>query len=598
MKHSVNLRVVALRAELARRGLDGFIVPRADEHLNEYIPASADRLRWLTGFTGSAGLAIVLTDAAAMFTDGRYLLQVGAEVDSASFTIRHIVEASPEAWLRESLKPGQRIGYDPWLHGEEGLARLTAAAAAVGASLVPVADNLVDAVWADRPAPPAGRPVPHPAAFAGEAAGEKRARIGAAIAKAGAKAALLTAPESIAWLLNIRGDDVPYNPIALAFALVADDGRVTLFIDPARIDAALRAHLGNTVTVEPPAALGPALDALGTAKAGVMVDPRATPSWFPARLRAAGATVVAEPDPVLLPKSCKNAAEQAGARAAQLRDAVAIARFLAWFEAEAPKGTLTELAAGDELLRLRAEGEHFAGEAFPAITGSGPNGAIIHYRATEATNRRIGLGDVFLLDSGAQYRDGTTDITRTILVGDATADLAEIADRFTRVLKGHIAIATLRFPKGLAGPHLEAQARRALWDVGLDYDHGTGHGVGSYLSVHEGPTGLSRAARPIPLAPGMILSNEPGFYAAGRYGIRLENLLLVREEEIAGAMKPFLGFETLTLAPFDRRLIATALLTDAERSWIDTYHARVLLEVGPLVPASVVSWLTAACAPL
>jgi Xaa-Pro aminopeptidase len=598
VKPDVNGRVGALRAALSRLGLDGFVVPRADEHLNEYIPPSADRLRWLTGFTGSAGLAIVLADRAAFFTDGRYQLQAAAEVDASLFTLRHSIEAPAEAWLREVLGKGQRLGYDPWLHGEEGLARLAAAATASGASLVPVSPNPIDAVWAGRPAAPDAAPEIHPLAFAGEGAAEKRARIGEAVAKAGAKAAVLTAPESIAWLLNIRGADVPYNPVSLAFALVHDDGRVNLFIAASRIDAAMRAHLGNGVTVEPPTALAPALDALGAQKAPVLVDPRSAPSWFAARLRDAGARVIAESDPVSLPKACKNAVEQAGGRAAHRRDAVAMARFLAWFEAEAPKGRLTELAAGEALVAFRARGDHFRGESFPAITGTGPNGAIIHYRATEATNRTIAPGDVFLLDSGAQYRDGTTDITRTMLVGQRPDDWAEIADRFTRVLKGHIGIATLRFPKGVAGPHIEAQARRALWDIGLDYDHGTGHGVGSYLSVHEGPTGLSRAARPIPLAPGMILSNEPGFYAPGRYGIRLENLLLVREEEIAGATKPFLGFETLTLAPFDRRLILPTLLTEAERAWLDAYHARVAAEVAPLVEPAVAAWLRAACAPL
>jgi Xaa-Pro aminopeptidase len=590
--------VGALRAALGKLGLDGLVVPRADEHLNEYIPASADRLRWLTGFTGSAGLAVVLADRAAFFTDGRYQLQAAAEVDGRLFTLRHSIEAPAEAWLREVLGKGQRLGYDPWLHSEEGLARLAAAATAAGASLVPVTPNPVDAVWEGRPAAPAAPPEIHPLGFSGEGAAEKRLRIGEAVAKAGAKAAVLTAPESIAWLLNIRGADVAYNPVALAYALLHDDGRVALFIDPARIEATMRAHLGNGVTVEAPSALAASLDAMGARKAAVLVDPRSAPSWVAARLREAGARVIAEADPVSLPKACKNAVEQVGARAAHLRDAAAMARFLAWFDREAPKGTLTELAAGEALLAFRARGEHFRGESFPAITGAGPNGAIIHYRATEETNRTIAGGDVFLLDSGAQYRDGTTDITRTMLVGKRPEAWQEIADRFTRVLKGHIALATLRFPKGVAGPHLEAQARRALWDIGLDYDHGTGHGVGSYLSVHEGPTGLSRAARPIPLAPGMILSNEPGFYAPGRYGIRLENLILVREEEIAGAAKPFLGFETLTLAPFDRRLILPGLLTEAERSWLDAYHARVAAEVAPLVEPAVAAWLRAACAPL
>jgi Xaa-Pro aminopeptidase len=594
----VNLRVAVLRGELARRGLDGFVVPRADAFLNEYIPASSDRLRWLTGFTGSAGLAIVLADRAAFFTDGRYQLQAAAELDPAVFTLRHSVEAPAEAWLRESLSEGMRLGYDPWLHAEDGVAKLKAAAEAAGAALVAVEDNPVDAVWADRPAPPASRPVIHPLRFAGEAAAEKRARIGEAIGKAGAAAAVLTSPESIAWLLNIRGADVPYNPVALAYALAHADGRVALFLDPARIDAALRAHLGDQVTVEPVERLGAALAALGAAKARVLVDPRSAPAWFAATLREAGATVIAGDDPVVLPKAIKNETEREGARAAQRRDGAALARFLAWFEHAAEQGGLTELAAGEALLRLRAAGEHFVGESFPAITGAGPNGAIIHYRATEASNRRIAPGDVFLLDSGAQYRDGTTDVTRTVLVGPKPPDWAEIADRFTRVLKGHIAIATLRFPRGVAGPHIDAFARRALWDIGLDYDHGTGHGVGSFLSVHEGPAGLSRAARPIPLAPGMILSNEPGFYAPGRFGIRLENLELVREEPIEGASKPFLAFETLTLAPFDRRLVLPDMLTEAERSWLDAYHARVAREIAPLVEPPVAAWLARACAPL
>jgi len=590
--------VAALRAELARRGLDGFVVPRADAHLNEYIPASADRLRWLTGFTGSAGLAIVLADRAAFFTDGRYQLQASAEVDPALFTLRHSIEAPAEAWLGEVLRGGMRLGYDPWLHAEDGVAKLKAAVEAAGAVLVPVEDNPVDAVWADRPAQPASRPVPHPIRFAGEEAASKRARIGEAVGKAGATVAVLTAPESIAWLLNIRGQDVPYNPVALAYALAHEDGRVALFIDPARLDAAVRAHLGNAVTVEPVERLGAAIAALGSAKARVLVDPRSAPAWFAATLREAGATVVAGDDPVALPKAIKNETEREGARAAQRRDGAALARFLAWFEHAAEQGGLTELAAGEELLRLRATGEHFVGESFPAITGAGPNGAIIHYRATEATNRAILPGEVFLLDSGAQYRDGTTDVTRTVLVGPPPPDRAEIADRFTRVLKGHIAIATLRFPSGVAGPHIDALARRALWEAGLDYDHGTGHGVGSFLSVHEGPAGLSRAARPIPLAPGMILSNEPGFYAPGRFGIRLENLALVHEDPIEGAAKPFLAFETLTLVPFDRRLVLPDMLTAEERSWLDAYHARVAREISPLVEPAVAAWLARACAPL
>jgi Xaa-Pro aminopeptidase len=591
-------RIAALRAVLKGRGLAGLLVPRADEHLNEYIPASADRLRWLTGFTGSAGLAVVLADRAAMFTDGRYQLQVRAEVDAACFEIRHAIDEPVEAWLAEALTHGDRLGYDPWLHAEEALAKLRRAAERAGAVLVPVESNPIDEVWTDRPSPPASPVVPHPAVFSGEDAAIKRGRIGEAVAKAGAAAAVLTAPDSIAWLLNIRGDDVPYNPVALAFAILRADGQVSLFLDPARIDSVTRAHLGNGVTVEPRAGLAPALDGLGAAREAVLVDPRTAPVWFADRLRAAGARVIAEPDPVALPKAIKNTVEQAGARAAHRRDAVALCRFLAWLEREAPSGALTEVEAAERLLALRAEGERFRGESFPAISGAGPNGAIIHYRVTAASNRRIVAGDLYLSDSGAQYLDGTTDVTRTVLIGDPPADIGEIRDRFTRVLKGHIAIATLRWPKGVAGPHLEAMARRSLWDVGLDYDHGTGHGIGSYLSVHEGPTGLSRAARPIPLAAGMILSNEPGFYAPGRWGIRLENLVLVVDAPFEGAAKPFLGFETLTLAPFDRRLIELELLTPAERSWIDTYHARVAHEVGPLLDPADRMWLAAACRPL
>ncbi|MFQ3622211.1 MAG: aminopeptidase P family protein [Acetobacteraceae bacterium] len=590
-------RLAALRDALAARDLAGMLVPRADEHLGEYIPASADRLRWLTGFTGSAGLAIVLAETAALFTDGRYQTQVRAEVDPSLFALRHITDEPPDAWLADTLRPGDRLGYDPWLHAEEGLAKLRRAVERAGASLVPVEPNPIDALWTDRPAPPASPVVPHPAQFSGEEGAAKRARIGEAVAAAGAQAAVLTAPDSIAWLLNIRGDDVPFNPVALAFAILEADGRATLFIDPARIDPVCAAHLGNQVSVQPRAAFGPALDRLGAAGASVLVDPRTTPVRVAQRLEAAGARLVAESDPVALPKACKNTVEQAGARQAHARDAVALCRFLAWLDRTAA-GAVTETEAAARLLACRAEGERFRGESFPAISGAGPNGAIIHYRVSAATDRVLCPGDLYLIDSGAQYLDGTTDVTRTLLIGAPGAEIGEQRDRFTRVLKGHIALATLRWPKGIAGPHIEAMARRALWDAGLDYDHGTGHGVGSYLSVHEGPTGLSRAARPIPLAPGMILSNEPGFYLPGRWGIRLENLVMVTQAPIEGAAKPFLAFETLTLAPFDRRLIETSLLSDSERSWIDTYHARVLDEVGPRLDGPDRAWLADACRPL
>lgn len=588
----------ALRAALAERGLDGFLIPRADEHLGEYIPASAERLRWLTGFTGSAGLAVVLRDRAAFFTDGRYQTQARAELDLGAFELRHLINEPPETWLAVSIRSGEAIGYDPWLHSAEAVDRLRRAVERAGGRLVAVEPNPIDALWIDRPPPPASPLKPHPAQFSGEEAAAKRARIGAAIAAAGAQAAVLTAPDSIAWLFNIRADDVPFTPVPLAYAVLQADGRATLFLDPARVDPAARAHLGNEVAVEPRSAFPPALARLGAERATVFVDPRTTPARVAQRLEEAGATILAEPDPVALPKACKNSVEQAGARAAHRRDAVALVRFLAWLDRTAPLEPVSELAAAKRLLALRAEGDRFRGESFPAISAAGPNGAIIHYRVSEATNRTLASGDLYLIDSGGQYLDGTTDVTRTVLIGEPGEEIAEQRDRYTRVLKGLIAVATLRWPKGVAGPHLEAFARRALWEAGLDYDHGTGHGVGSYLGVHEGPTGLSRAARPIPLAPGMILSDEPGFYLPGRWGIRLENLVMVREEPIEGVIKPFLGFETLTLAPFDRRLIEPALLTDAERSWLDAYHARIAAEIGPQLDRLDRAWLEQVCAPL
>lgn len=588
----------ALRAALAERGLDGFLIPRADEHLGEYIPASAERLRWLTGFTGSAGLAVVLRDRAAFFTDGRYQTQARAEIDLGAFELRHLIDEPPETWLAASVRAGEAIGYDPWLHSVEAVDRLRRAVERAGGRFVAVEPNPIDALWTDRPPPPASPIKPHPAQFSGEEAATKRGRIGAAVAAAGAKAAVLTAPDSIAWLFNIRADDAPFTPVPLAYALLEADGRATLFLDPVRVDPAARAHLGNEVTVAPRSAFPPALERLGAERATVLVDPRTTPARVAQRLAEAGATILAEPDPVALPKACKNSVEQAGARAAHRRDAVALVRFLAWLDRTAPVEPVSELAAAKRLLALRAEGDRFRGESFPAISAAGPNGAIIHYRVSEATNRVLASGDLYLIDSGGQYLDGTTDVTRTVLIGEPGEEIAEQRDRYTRVLKGLIAIATLRWPKGVAGPHLEAFARRALWEQGLDYDHGTGHGVGSYLGVHEGPTGLSRAARPIPLAPGMILSDEPGFYLPGRWGIRLENLVMVREEPIEGAIKPFLGFETLTLAPFDRRLIEPALLTDGERSWLDAYHARVFGEIGPLLDRLDRAWLEQACAQL
>jgi Xaa-Pro aminopeptidase len=594
-------RLSALRGELGRQGLDGFIVARADEHLGEYVPASAERLAWLTGFTGSAGLAVVLPDCAAVFTDGRYVLQLAAQTDAALWEQRHVTEEPPPAWLAAHVKPGARIGYDPLLIAEEGLARYTDA----GLTMVPVTRNPLDAIWPDRPPPPLAPVVPHPLEYAGRSADEKRSEIARALTEAKQDAAVLTDPASVAWLLNIRGGDVPFTPFALGFALVHADGGTELFMDPAKLPEPTRAWLGNTVSVAGREALAPALARLAGKR--VRVDPSGSPVWFAQTLRQAGATVVAGPDPCLLPKACKNQVEQQGTRNAHARDAVAVCRFLHWLSAAVPGGAVTggavtggevtEMAAAAKLLALRGEVAGFREESFPAISGAAEHGAIIHYRVTEASNRPIRANEVYLIDSGAQYPDGTTDITRTVWTGP-DAPPAELRERVTRVLKGHIAIATLVFPQGVGGVHLDAFARRALWAAGLDYDHGTGHGVGSYLSVHEGPVSLSRLARPVPIAAGMILSNEPGFYLPDHYGIRLENLLLAQPAEVPGGGKPFLRFETLTLAPFDTRLIAQGMLEVWEQEWVDVYHGRVLAEVGPGLDGPARQWLAAACAPI
>ena len=578
-------RLAAVRAILARESLDGFLVPRADEHLGEYVPLGAERLAWLTGFTGSAGLAVVLRDRAAVFADGRYTLQLAEQADPALFEHRHLIEEPPASWLAAAA-PGARIGYSPWLHSEDGLHPYEDS----GVNLVPLTANPVDEAWHDRPAAPRSPAVPHLLAYAGRSSAEKRAEVAAALRKAGQDAAVLTDPASIAWLLNIRGNDVPYTPLALGFALVHADGHVALFMDPAKLGPETHAWLGNAVETQDPTELSAALTALTGRR--VRVDRAGSPAWFAQTLRAAGAEPVAGTDPCLLLKSAKNPAEQDGARAAHARDAVALCRFLHWLDGAA--GRETEMSAAARLLAFRAESSLFQGESFPAISGAGEHGAIIHYRVTPESDRPIRSDEVYLIDSGAQYLDGTTDVTRTVWTGPGTPP-AELRERFTRVLQGHVALATLRFPDGVSGPHLEAFARRKLWQIGLDYDHGTGHGVGSYLSVHEGPASLSRAGRVVPLAPGMILSDEPGYYEPGAYGIRLENLLLVQAAEGLGARKPFLRFETLTLAPFDRRLIEPRLLAAAERAWLDAYHARVLEEVGPKLDREARAWLERAC---
>jgi Xaa-Pro aminopeptidase len=587
-------RLERLRKGLAARGLDGLIVPRADEHQGEYVPPRGQRLTWLTGFTGSAGLAIVLRDRAALFVDGRYTLQAATQVDAGLFQIHHLIDEPPAQWIAAALAADAVLAYDPWLHTPHEVERFRAAAERAGAALRAVSENPLDRVWEGQPAAPIAPVVPHLECFAGESAQSKRARLGHALREEGIAAVVLTMPESIAWLLNIRGGDVPHTPLPLSFAILRQDGAVTLFIDRRKLVPGLDRHLGNQVTVAPPEALGPALDDLAAEGVRVQVDPATAAAWVFDRLEAAKAKIHRAADPCLLPKACKNLAEVDGTRAAHRRDGAALTRFLAWLAHEAPGGGLSEIAASDRLEAFRRENENFRDLSFPTISGAGSNGAIVHYRAMPETEKHLEPGTLYLLDSGAQYLDGTTDVTRTIAIGKPTQ---EMRDRFTRVLKGHIGLARARFPKGTTGTQLDGFARRALWQEGLDYDHGTGHGVGSYLGVHEGPQRISKAINGQALLPGMIVSNEPGYYKTGAYGIRIENLVLVEPSEDA-AERAMLGFETLTLAPIDRNLIDPSLLEDEEIAWLDAYHQRVRESLTPIVDRDTACWLAEVTQPL
>jgi Xaa-Pro aminopeptidase len=588
-------RVAALRAELARRGLDGFIIPRADRHQNEYVPPADERLAWLTGFTGSAGVAVVLADQAAIFVDGRYTLQAGEEVDTAVLAIEHLVDRPPENWLAANLSPGARLGYDPWLHTADGAEKLAKACTAAGASLVPAEPDPVDAVWTDRPGSPLGRVVLHDLARAGEDAAEKLARIRAEVAAAKVDALVISDPHAIAWAFNIRGADVAYTPLPLAFAMVPKDGRPTLHLDGRKLDNVVRDRLETLADLHEPGELAADLAALGAARRTVRLDQATAADALGRLITEAGGTVTRGTDPIVLMKACKNPVEIAGARAAHRRDGAAVTRFLAFLDATAPRGELSEIDAVAALETFRRDTGALKDVAFPTIAGAGPNGAIVHYRVSRRSNRQLAPGELFLIDSGAQYEDGTTDITRTVAIGSPSA---EMCDRFTRVLKGHIAIARLVFPDGTTGAQLDPFARQHLWSAGLDFDHGTGHGVGSYLSVHEGPARISRLGAAA-LKRGMILSNEPGYYKTGAYGIRIENLLLVIEAPPApGAEKPLNSFETLTFAPIDRRLILPDLLSAEEIAWLDSYHATVAQVLSPLVDAETRTWLAAATRPL
>ena len=577
-----------LKKALASRGLDGFLIPHEDEYQNEYVPEALDRLAWLTGFTGSAGAAAILGDKAAVFVDGRYTLQVRAQVDGKLFAYEDLVDLGLAGWIRREATRGSRIGYDPKLFSPDALDRLKLAAADVGAELVAVDANPIDEAWgAQRPPVPLTPAVPHPEKYAGESAASKRKRLGEIIAKDGADAAVITSPASIAWLFNMRGQDVARSPLPLGSAILNADGTADLFIAPEKTSADLKSWLGNQVAVRHETDLADALKGLSGKR--VRVDPSSASAWFFETLGAAGAKVLRGMDPVMLPRACKNDIEIEGARQAHARDGAALTRFLHWLATEAQSGKYDEIEACKVLEGFRRESKDLKDLSFDSISGAGPNGALPHYRVNVKTNRKLRRGSLFLIDSGGQYLDGTTDVTRTVAIGRPTP---EMKDRFTRVLKGHIALSRARFPKGTTGSALDALARLSLWEAGFDYDHGTGHGVGSYLGVHEGPHRIAKMANHVGLEPGMIVSNEPGYYKEGHYGIRTENLVVVtKPSAVAGGEREMMGFETLTLAPIDRTLIDKKLLSKEERDWLDAYHARVRDVIGPQLSGEAKAWL-------
>jgi len=584
--------VPLIRQAMDRQGLDGFLVPHEDEHNNEYLPAANDRLAWATGFTGSAGAAVIMRDKAAIFVDGRYTLQVRDQVDGDLFEIRDLVDGGVPAYLESAAGRGQAIGYDPRLHSPEGLVRLKTAAAKAGAQLKPVAVNPLDEAWgAERPPQPQAPVTPHPLEYAGEDSAAKRRRVAEAM---GADAAVLTSPASLAWLFNIRGGDVIRSPLPLGQAILERDGTARLFLDPGKVTPQLGAWLGNEVSLQSPEDLPRALADLRERR--VLVDPSQSSAWYFEALAAGGAEVVRGEDPCVLPRACKNPVEIEGARRAHARDGAALTRLLHWLATEGQARLPDEMEVVTRLEAFREATGALKDLSFDTIAGAASNGAVVHYRPTKRLNKRVEAGSLLLIDSGAQYLDGTTDVTRTVAIG---APSAEMAERFTLVLKGHLALGRVRFPAGTTGSALDVLARAPLWARGLDYDHGTGHGVGSYLGVHEGPQRISKLPNNVALRPGMIVSNEPGYYKEGAYGIRIENLQVVTPAEpVPTGERLMLGFETLTLAPIDRRLIVTSLLTPEERAQLDAYHARVLAVVGPQVPADVRAWLEGACAPL
>ena len=584
-------RLAALRDLLPREGLTGFLVPRADAHQGEYVAPHDARLAWLTGFTGSAGFACVLPHVAGVFIDGRYRTQVKGQVDLAHFTPVPWPETGLADWLRAQLPNGGVIGFDPWLHTADEIGKLEEALAGTAITLRP-GPNALDRIWTDQPAPPAGLITPYPDDLAGETSAAKRARLAEGLRKAGQSAAVLTLADSLAWLLNVRGADIPRNPVPHGFAVLHDNGHLTLFADPAKCDDALRAHLGTDVTLRPVTAFGAGLRSL---TGPVRVDRATAPLWVSMELAEAGVPCVWGQDPCILPKATKTPAEIAATTEAHLRDAAAMVEFLCWFDAQ-PAGSLTEIEVATALEGFRRATNALRDISFETIAGTGPNGAIMHYRVSNSSNARLEPGHLIVVDSGGQYLDGTTDITRTLPVGEV-GDTEKAC--FTRVLQGMIGISRLRFPKGLAGRDIDAIARAPLWAAGLDFNHGTGHGVGVYLCVHEGPQRISRVSD-VPLQPGMILSNEPGYYREGSFGIRIENLIVVREAPaLAGADdRAMFSFDTLTWVPIDRRLVLPGLMTAEERAWLNAYHAACHDKIAPRLSEAARIWLAGATAPL
>lgn len=586
-------RVADLRAEMARIGIDGFIIPRADEHQGEYVPRCAERLAWISGFTGSAGTAIVLKDRAALFVDGRYTVQGRAQSDASVFDVVATHETSVEQWLENHLGANAVLGYDPWLHTRDGARRIETAARRAGGKIQALDQNPLDAVWADRPAPPAAPVTLHGPEFSGETAAEKIARVQDELKKDKCAGLTVSDPHGLCWLLNIRGGDLPHSPLALGYIFVPAQGQPVLFMDGRKLSGETRAALEKSCRIAPVAQFPAGLRDLIGKDQKIRLDAATAGVKLATLVETWGAVADVGADPIARMKAAKNPVELDGARRAHVRDGVAMARFLAWFDQEAPKGGLDEIAAAEKLEEFRRETNVLCDLSFPSISAAGPHAAMPHYRVTRDSNRMIEPG-IFLIDSGGQYRDGTTDITRTVAVGHVTE---EMQDRYTRVLKGHIAIATAIFPKGTTGGQIDALARLPLWQAGLDFDHGTGHGIGSFLSVHEGPQRIAKIG-PAPLEPGMIVSNEPGFYKEGAYGIRIENLLVVEPRTIPGGDRTMYGFENITLAPIDVRLIEPSLLTEQEIVWLNDYHAKVRNALSPLVDAQTLTWLESVTQPL